>query len=169
MAIILGIDPGSRITGYGVIRAQGQTLQHIASGSIRVAGHEMPERLRRIFNELQSVVAAHTPEQVAIERVFMHVNPASALVLGHARGAAMVAVAEVNLPVAEYTARQVKQAVVGYGAADKVQVQQMVRFLLSLQALPEVDAADALAIAICHANTSSVSAYLTQAEPRRRR
>lgn len=150
---IIGIDPGSRIMGYGIIDAVGNKLQHIASGSVHVAKGEISERLRDIFFAVRDLVQKFSPTEAAIEEVFMHKNAQSALKLGQARGAALVALTEPgNIAIAEYSARQVKQAVVGFGAADKSQVQQMVKILLKLPSLPKPDEADALAIAICHAH-----------------
>jgi len=150
MAIILGIDPGSRITGYGVIRVEKSRHIYLTSGSLHIKGETIPEKLKHIHQGLQKVIQTYQPVEAAIEQVFMHQNAGSALKLGQARGAAIVAMD--NIPVAEYSARQIKQAVVGHGAAKKEQVQHMVRALLNLSGMPEFDAADALAIAICHAN-----------------
>ena len=122
MTIILGIDPGSRITGYGVIQLQGTKQQYLTSGCIRTQAKEIPLRLQQIFLSLQEIIQIYNPTEVAIEQVFMHINPASAIKLGPARGAAIVAAA-ISLPVAEYSARQIKQAVEGYGPAKKDQVQ----------------------------------------------
>ncbi len=150
-AIILGIDPGSCVTGYGLIHIEGSQLKYLDSGCIKVVNTVFSERLEKIFTGLQNLVQRYTPNEVAIEQVFMHVNPNAALKLGQARGAALVAAALAKLTICEYSARQVKQSVVGYGAASKQQVQHMVRVLLNLNRTPQVDAADALAIAICHA------------------
>lgn len=155
MTIILGIDPGSRVTGYGVIREQQRRLYYIDSGCIRSPDGTLPERLLQIFNGICVLMEKYTPTEVAIEEVFMHKNASSALKLGHARGVAMVACASHRVAVSEYSAREVKQTVVGYGAADKIQVQHMVVNLLSLSATPQADAADALAIAICHSHMRS--------------
>lgn len=152
MAIILGVDPGSRITGYGVIRADGRHIEYIDSGCIRVGEKLMAERLQTIFQSLATLIGEYRPEEFAIEQVFMARNPDSALKLGQARGAAIVSAANSGLAVHEYSARQVKQAVVGKGGADKSQVQHMVQVLLSLSRKPQADAADALAIAMCHAH-----------------
>lgn len=149
---IVGIDPGSRITGYGIIQVQGNRYSHIASGIIKTGNHEPAARLQLIYRGLCEILSAHSPTHAAIEQVFMQHNVRSALVLGQARGAALVALAEHNLLIHEYTARQVKQGVVGYGNADKQQIQHMIRALLNLQHTPTVDAADALAIALCHAH-----------------
>ncbi|MBU2955534.1 crossover junction endodeoxyribonuclease RuvC [Marinobacter sp. F3R08] len=154
MAIILGVDPGSRITGYGVIRVEGRHIEYIDSGCIRVGEKPMAERLQNIFQSLATLIGEYRPEEFAIEQVFMARNPDSALKLGQARGAAIVSAANSGLAVHEYSARQVKQAVVGKGGADKSQVQHMVQVLLSLPRKPQADAADALAIAMCHAHMS---------------
>ncbi len=151
--IILGIDPGSRITGYGLIARKHGKLCYVASGCIRVGTKELPERLNNIFIGVGDIIRQFKPQQFAIEQVFMAKNPDSALKLGQARGAAIVAAAQAELPVAEYSARQIKQAVVGKGGADKTQVQHMVRHLLQLPGTPQADAADALAVALCHAHT----------------
>jgi crossover junction endodeoxyribonuclease RuvC len=150
---ILGIDPGLRVTGFGVIERTGQRLAYVASGRIRSpAGASLPDRLGVILASLGEVIAAHRPAQVALEKVFVNVNPESTLALGQARGAAICAAVAARLPVAEYSALQVKQAVVGNGHARKEQVQEMVRRLLALPGVPAADAADALACAICHAH-----------------
>jgi crossover junction endodeoxyribonuclease RuvC len=149
---ILGIDPGLRITGFGVLDKAGQQLHYVASGCIKTPDGELPERLKAILNSLGEVIAQHRPDQIAVEKVFVNVNPQTTLLLGQARGAAICAAVLANLPVAEYTALQVKQAVVGNGHADKEQVQQMVQRLLKLSGTPGPDAADALACAICHAH-----------------
>ncbi|MGE0358573.1 MAG: crossover junction endodeoxyribonuclease RuvC [Burkholderiales bacterium] len=150
---ILGIDPGLRVTGFGVIGREGQTLAYVTSGCIRTpAGEDLPRRIRVILDGLAEVIATHRPQHVAIEKVFVNVNPQSTLLLGQARGAALSAAVLADLPVAEYTALQVKQAVVGKGNAHKEQVQEMVKRLLRLSGSPAADAADALACAICHAH-----------------
>ncbi len=153
MTMILGIDPGSRKTGFGVINTLGSKSEYVASGVIHVAELSFPERLKTIYQSLQVVIEAHCPEVMVVEQVFMAKNPNSALKLGQARGAAITAGAVANLQVEEYSARQIKQAVVGMGAASKVQVQQMVKHLLKLDGTPKEDAADALAGALCHAHT----------------
>jgi crossover junction endodeoxyribonuclease RuvC len=147
---ILGIDPGLRVTGFGVLEICGQKLTYITSGRIRTAEKgELPERIRTILEGLSQVIAEIKPQQVAVEKVFVNVNPQST---GQARGAAICAAVISALPVSEYTALQVKQAVVGNGHARKEQVQEMVRRLLRLPGDPSADAADALACAICHAH-----------------
>jgi crossover junction endodeoxyribonuclease RuvC len=150
---ILGIDPGSRVTGYGVIATNGQELGFVACGTIRTAATpDFSERLLTIFRDLCEVISTHGPEVAAVEEVFVDRNPRAALKLGQARGAAVVAALHNGLGVFDYTARKVKQAVAGYGQAEKSQVQHMVRALLELDAIPSNDAADALAVAICHAH-----------------
>lgn len=153
MSVILGIDPGSRLTGYGVIRQIGGKFEYIASGCIRMTSTEMPDRLKQIFDGVSQIINQTQPTVFAIEQVFMARNPDSALKLGQARGAAIVAAKFVGLDVFEYSARQVKQSVVGTGAADKLQVQHMVKSLLKLPGNPQADAADALAVALCHGHT----------------
>jgi crossover junction endodeoxyribonuclease RuvC len=150
---VLGIDPGSRITGYGVIDIDGSRLRYVASGSIRTTQGEFPERLGEIYDGVLVLIQTHAPQEVAVEEVFLARNANSALKLGQARGAALAAVVSNGLQVNEYAARRVKQAVTGTGGATKQQVQHMVRVLLNLEAAPAGDAADALAIAICHINT----------------
>lgn len=153
MERIIGIDPGSRITGYGVIDADLGRLHFVACGVVKTTPKfPFSHRLNEIFEGINEVVQLHGPVIAAIEDVFLAANPRSALKLGHARGAAVVAAMQNGLSVYDYSARVVKQAVVGYGQADKVQVQHMVRVLLSLSRAPSTDAADALAVAICHAN-----------------
>ena len=154
MSLIIGIDPGSRLTGYGIIEKDGQKLKFIDAVTIRTETTEMPERLKRIFAGIERIVKFHGPTEAAVEQVFMAKNPDSALKLGQARGAAIAALVNLDLQVAEYSARQIKQSVVGYGAADKEQVQMMVMRLLNLSIKPQQDAADALAAAICHAHAS---------------
>ena len=149
---ILGIDPGSRLTGYGIIDSSGRDFQYITSGCIRIAADYFPDRLQQIFNGLIQVVDLYQPDVMAIEQVFMHKNADSALKLGQARGAAICAVQSKGLPVFEYAARQVKQAIVGKGNADKHQVQHMVKILLSIHGTLQLDASDALALALSHAH-----------------
>jgi crossover junction endodeoxyribonuclease RuvC len=150
---ILGIDPGLRVTGFGVLEKCGQKLVYVTSGCIRTNEKaELPERIRTILEGLSQLIAELRPHQVAVEKVFVNVNPQSTLLLGQARGAAICAAVIGSLPVSEYTALQVKQAVVGNGHAHKDQVQEMVRRLLQLPGEPSPDAADALACAICHAH-----------------
>jgi len=149
---ILGIDPGLRVTGFGVVEKTGQHLQYVTSGCIRTPDGELPQRLKSILDGLTEVISTYQPAQVAVEKVFVNVNPQTTLLLGQARGAAICAAVLQDLPVSEYTALQVKQAVVGNGHAKKEQVQEMVKRLLKLDGTPQPDAADALACAICHAH-----------------
>jgi crossover junction endodeoxyribonuclease RuvC len=149
---ILGIDPGLRVTGFGLIVCSGGRLHYVVSGCVRNTEGDLPDRLKNIVRDIGSVIVTHRPTEVAIEKVFVNVNPQSTLLLGQARGAAISAAVLAELPVAEYTALQIKQAVVGHGKAAKEQVQEMVRRLLSLSSAPSPDAADALACAICHAH-----------------
>lgn len=150
---ILGIDPGLRVTGFGIIDRSGQKLAYVSSGCIKTDDSlSLPERIKTILDGIGEVVDAHRPHQAAVEKVFVNVNPQSTLLLGQARGAAIAALVGRGLPVAEYTALQVKQAVVGHGKAAKEQVQAMVVRLLSLSGSPSADAADALAVAISHAH-----------------
>ncbi len=153
MTIILGIDPGSNITGFGIIEAVKNRYRYIASGAIRTSKNLPANQLQQIFSGIVDLVNTYHPEEIAIEQVFMHANVNSALKLGQARGVAIVAASQKNAKVAEYSARQVKQAVVGYGNAEKAQVAQMVKMLLKLTNKLQADEADALAIAICHANS----------------
>jgi crossover junction endodeoxyribonuclease RuvC len=154
---ILGIDPGSRATGYGVIAKKGIRLYYVTCGVIRLSNkYSFSERLKIIFDGLCEVIANYKPTVAAVEDVFVAANPRTALKLGHARGVAVLAALHNGLPVYDYTPRMVKQAVVGYGNADKHQVQQMVRVLLQLSAAPSADAADALAVAMCHANQTVI-------------
>jgi crossover junction endodeoxyribonuclease RuvC len=150
---ILGIDPGLRVTGFGVIEKHGNQLIYVASGCIKSNARQLlPERIGTLFTGIREVIQTYQPNQAAIEKVFVNVNPQSTLLLGQARGAAISALVQNGLPVAEYTALQVKQAVVGQGKAAKEQVQAMVIRLLNLAGAPAADAADALACAICHAH-----------------
>ncbi|MCX7672809.1 MAG: crossover junction endodeoxyribonuclease RuvC [Thiobacillaceae bacterium] len=149
---ILGLDPGLRVTGYGVIDKRGQRLSYVASGVIRTGEGELAERIRRLFSGVQEIVARYAPQAAAVEKVFVNANPQSTLALGQARGAAIAALTHAGQSVHEYTALQVKQAVVGNGHADKRQVVHMVMRLLALPGEPSADAADALACAICHAH-----------------
>lgn len=149
---VLGIDPGSTITGYGVVEARGAGLCHIASDAVRLPRAGIDERLLLIFEKIREAVQYHRPDAIAVEKVFIARNARSALTLGQARGAALVACGRLGGPVHEYSALEVKQAVVGRGRADKLQVQHMVRVLLALRETPQADAADALACAICHIN-----------------
>ena len=152
MTLILGIDPGSRITGYGIIRDTGRGCEYVASGCIRTGSGELPERLNAVFAGVSEIIQTYQPVIMGIEQVFMARNADSALKLGQARGAAIVAGAQAGLAVSEYSATQVKSAIVGSGRAAKEQVQIMVMHLLKLSKKPQIDASDALAIALCHAH-----------------
>ncbi len=163
---ILGIDPGLRTTGFGLIDVDGQTLSYVASGTISTTGLEtkqLPQRLKVLFDGINEVVSRYQPDSASVEIVFVNVNPQSTLLLGQARGACLTALISSNLQVAEYTALQMKQAVVGYGRAQKNQVQEMVKRLLKLPGLPGPDAADALGMAITHAHAGKALARLAQA------
>ncbi|MFS1422704.1 crossover junction endodeoxyribonuclease RuvC [Shewanella sp. 10N.286.48.B5] len=153
MTTILGIDPGSRITGYGVIKCQGRQQLYLGSGCIRTSADDLPTRLKQVFDGITEIIKQYQPDQFAIERVFMAKNADSALKLGQARGVAIVAAMNANLPVAEYSATQIKSAVVGTGRAQKAQVQHMIQQIFKLPAAPQADAADALGVAICHYHT----------------
>jgi crossover junction endodeoxyribonuclease RuvC len=164
---ILGIDPGLRTTGFGVIDVAGSELAYVASGTISTTHLEkgrLPERLKVLFDGLVEVSTRYQPDCASVEIVFVNVNPQSTLLLGQARGACITALVSRQLPVAEYTALQMKQAMVGYGRADKTQVQEMVRRLLALPGLPGPDAADALGLAITHAHAAKAMARLAQAD-----
>jgi crossover junction endodeoxyribonuclease RuvC len=152
--IILGIDPGSRITGYGLINANGNEQKYLTSGSIVVTKEIFPANLREIFIALRDIMQQYAPTEVSIEKIFVHANVNSALKLGQARGAALAAISSHNSEIilAEYSPRQIKQAIVGFGGAVKQQMQHMIKILLRLEHDPKEDEADALAIALCHAN-----------------
>lgn len=148
---ILGIDPGSRITGYGIVEQSGQhPPQCLVGGCLRLKAQELPNKLAELFVGIQEIVRTYQPTELAIEQVFVHKNVRSALVLGHARGVAIAAVMTLNIPVFEYAPRQIKLAVTGTGNAEKSQIQQMMKILLRLEAVPQTDCADALAVALCH-------------------
>ena len=149
---ILGVDPGSRVTGWGLIEARGAKLSHIAHGCIKTGDGELPERLLAIHRGLQGAIVEHLPTEIAVEEVFVRINIASSLVLGQARGIALLAGAQAGLAFAEYAPAQITRALVGSGRAEKAQIQHMVRLLLGLSGALAADAADALAIAICHAH-----------------
>ncbi|HEX4859054.1 MAG TPA: crossover junction endodeoxyribonuclease RuvC [Usitatibacteraceae bacterium] len=159
---ILGIDPGLRVTGYGVIVKDGSALSYVSCGCIKSLEGELPDRIKAIFSGVREVIARFRPGEVAVEKVFVNVNPQSTLLLGQARGAAISAAVSTDLTVAEYTALQVKQAVVGNGHAKKEQVQEMVKRLLKLPGYPSPDAADALACAICHAHGGQLGGVTTR-------
>jgi len=160
---ILGIDPGSRITGYGIIDFHKNHARHVASGCIHVRGSDLSARLCAIFDGIATLVDSEAPAELAVEQVFFHRNAASALKLGQARGAALMAGVTRGLPLYEYSPNQVKQAVTGRGHAQKDQVQHMIKMLLGLRELPASDAADALAVAICHGHTSQTRARMENA------
>lgn len=157
MTIIVGIDPGSRRTGYGVIEIIGNRYHYHASGYLDLTVYPTMERLRQVYLGIKTVIDLYKPNEAAIEQVFMHENPSSALKLGQARGAAMVAF---EIPISEYAARVIKKSVVGTGAAKKEQVQYMVARLLNLKGKLQADAADALAVALCHANMRRLAHHL---------
>ena len=160
---ILGIDPGSRVTGYGIVETQGNRLRHIDNGIITTNPNTpLALRLKAIYDGVAQVIALHQPTAVAVEQIFLAKNPQAALVLGHARGTAMVAAVNAGLEVHEYTALQVKCAVVGYGRAGKDQVQQMVKVILHLPEISQEDAADALGVAICHAHSHPLNQTISR-------
>ena len=151
---ILGVDPGSRLTGYGLVEATGADVRFLDCGLIQTGGEEFALRLKRIFDDIGRIIARHAPHEFAIEKVFVHRNVTSALKLGQARGAALLAAATRELEVFEYSPNEIKQAVTGRGHAGKEQIQHMIRILLKLKEAPAADAADALAVAVCHAHVS---------------
>jgi len=163
MRRILGIDPGSRVTGYGIIESDGRQSRHLVSGCIRMAQKSFPERLGDIFSGIDQLVTEFSPQEMAIEQVFMSKNAASALKLGQARGAAICACVVAGIEVFEYAPRAVKQSVVGSGAADKDQVQHMVKRILNLSEKLAEDQSDALAIALSHAHSSVVAQLVNSA------
>ncbi|MDH5785971.1 MAG: crossover junction endodeoxyribonuclease RuvC [Chromatiales bacterium] len=160
MTRILGIDPGSRITGFGIIERANGRLHYVESGCIRAGDGEFASRLKTIFDGVSDIIELYAPDEVAIEQVFMHRNPDSALKLGQARGAAICAVMSRELTLSEYTPSEIKKATVGKGNASKEQVQHMVQALLKLPGMPQADAADALAVALCHNHTSQTLRHL---------
>jgi crossover junction endodeoxyribonuclease RuvC len=168
MALILGIDPGSQKTGFGIISHQDGKSEYVTSGIIRLPRLELPERLKIIFDSVTEILEQHCPQQLAIEEVFMARDAKAAIKLGQARGAAIVACVNQSMPVYEYSAKTIKQSVVGTGNADKHQVQHMVKTLLKLPAAPAEDAADALAAALCHAHTHESMIKLAGARTTRR-
>jgi crossover junction endodeoxyribonuclease RuvC len=161
---ILGIDPGSLFTGYGVIDSEGQSVKHVASGCIHTAGGEFTARLRVIFSGVAGLVEEFSPLELVVEKAFVHKNADSALKLGQARAAAICATLEHNLPVYEYTPREVKLALTGKGSAGKEQVQHMVKVVLGLQGRMQADSADALAVAICHAHSRALRLKLVMGQ-----
>src|SRR5690606_31130785 len=172
---ILGIDPGLQTTGFGVIEREGQQLRYVASGTIRTTRTEgvelgnLPARLKILYEGISEVVSRYEPDMAAIEIVFVNVNPQSTLLLGQARGAALTALVTKDLPVAEYTALQMKKAITGHGRAAKSQIQEMVKRMLQLPGLPGTDAADALGLAITHAHASALMQQLSQSATLQRR
>ena len=160
MSIILGIDPGSRVTGYGLIECSGNTIGYVASGVIRLQQTDMVARLDQLYTSLGELLVMHSPTEAAVEKVFVGKSADSALKLGQARGVAMLALARADLAIAEYAPRAIKQAVTGSGAADKRQVCDMVMRNLSLSGMPSSDASDALAIALCHAYSANFQRVL---------
>ena len=168
---ILGIDPGLQIAGFGVIDVDGQTLRYVASGTIKTTHMDranLPARLKVLFDGVREVVERYQPDSSSVEIVFVNVNPQATLLLGQARGACVTALVSCDLPVAEYTALQLKKAIAGYGKAGKAEMQQMVMRLLKLPALPGKDAADALGLAITHAHAGRSAAMLAAAAALRR-
>jgi len=162
--LVLGIDPGTAITGYGLVKGEGDDLTLVAYGAITTSSDwPLPERLQRIYRELKAVIEDQQPTAVAVEELFFSKNVRTALSVGQARGVALLAAANAGLPIHEYTPLQVKQAIAGYGRATKDQVQQMVRMLLDLDSVPQPDdAADAIAIAICHIHSAKLTAILRE-------
>lgn len=159
--LVLGVDPGSRLTGYGLVEFTGNRLRHVAHGAIKTdTGASFSARLAEIFRGLTQVISDFTPGEMAVENIFNAKNSQAALKLGHARGVALLAGELAGLPVHEYSATQVKMAVVGYGRAEKVQVQEMIKRLLALPKCAPADASDALAVAICHGRTRTTNAAL---------
>ena len=158
---ILGIDPGSRLTGFGVLDFDADNATYVASGTVQSADGELPDRLKLIFESISQIVSQYQPDVGAIESVFVHRNPGSALKLGHARSAALCATFESDVAVFEYAPREIKLAVVGTGSASKRQVQHMVVSLLHLDGEPSADAADALATALCHGHQRRLNARLS--------
>ena len=162
--LVLGIDPGTAITGYGLVKGEGDDLTLVAYGAITTSSDRpLPERLQRIYRELTALIEDRQPTTVAVEELFFSKNVRTALSVGQARGVALLAAANAGLPIHEYTPLQVKQAIAGYGRATKNQVQQMVRMLLALDSVPQPDdAADAIAVAICHIHSAKLTAMLRE-------
>ncbi len=169
MSRLLGIDPGSRQTGFGIVETRERRIVYVASGCIRPHGEELPPRLGEIFENLGSLIETYRPEAVALEKVFVHKNVDSALKLGQARGAALAAVVTRGLPVHEYAPNAIKQAIVGRGHADKAQIQHMVKVLLNLTQSPQADAADALAVALCHVHHQQYGLDMPRSKTPKRR
>lgn len=164
--LVLGIDPGTAITGYGIVRCERQALEHVTYGVITTsADWPLPLRLQHLYRELRTLIGKHNPTEAAVEQLFFARNVRTALSVGHARGVILLAVADAGLSSHTYTPLQVKKAITGYGRATKEQMQQMVRLLLRLESPPQPDdAADALAVAICHAHSASLAARLSNGE-----
>lgn len=160
----MGIDPGSRITGFALIDSDGQRSRHVHSGCIKLGKGELPERLGLIYTELAALIRDYSPTQMAIENVFVSKNPSSALKLGQARGAAICAGVVQQLVVSEYSPREVKQAIVGKGSADKIQIQHMTKILLNIREELQADQADALGVALCHAHVSAFQKKIKYSE-----
>lgn len=163
---ILGIDPGSRITGYGLVVVSGGSVSYLASGCIRTGQQDFNSRLKIIYRDTAEILDTHEPDEIAIERVFVHKNADSALKLGHARAAAICGTFGRSLPISEYAPREIKQAVTGSGGAEKIQVQQMVMRILGLEGKIQSDAGDALAVAICHAHMRKIKSLTEGAATR---
>ena len=169
---ILGIDPGLRTTGFGVLDVEGAALRYVASGVIQTSSEaqgDLPARLKVLFDGIGELIARYQPDAAAVEIVFVNVNPQATLLLGQARGACLATLVGCQLPVAEYTALQMKKAVAGHGRASKAQIQEMARRLLNLNGLPGTDAADALGLAITHAHARGTMLQLAKATPLQRR
>jgi crossover junction endodeoxyribonuclease RuvC len=162
--LVLGIDPGTAITGYGLVKGEDDDLTLVAYGAITTSSDQpLPERLQRIYEELTALIEERQPAAVAVEELFFSKNVRTALSVGQARGVVLLAAANAGLPIHEYTPLQVKQAITGYGRATKDQVQQMVRILLALDSVPQPDdAADAIAVAICHIHSAKLTAMLRE-------
>lgn len=158
--LVLGIDPGSRVTGYGLVKKSATAMSYIASGCIRLSNDTLAARLYQLHAAMTQLINQYQPDVVAIEKVFMHKNFDSVMKLGQARGVLILAAAAITKDIFEYSPREVKQAVVGYGAAEKAQIQAMVASILKLSTAPQQDAADALAIAICHINQHKLAAMI---------
>jgi crossover junction endodeoxyribonuclease RuvC len=164
--LILGIDPGTAITGYGLVREDEQGLTLVEYGVLTTpSGQPLPKRLQAIYQGLSDLIREHRPEAAAVEELFFSRNVRTALSVGHARGVTLLALADAGLPIYEYKPLEVKQAIAGYGAADKQQVQEMVRMLLDLDNVPQPDdAADAIAVAVCHIHSASMTALIAKAK-----
>ena len=162
---ILGIDPGSRLTGFGIVDFDGDKVKYVSSGTIQSIDGGFVNRLKEIFKSINKITKTYSPDIVVVESVFMHKNPSSALKLGHARSAAICATFSNNVEIYEYTPREIKKAITGSGAATKDQVQHMIINILNLDGAPAIDASDALAVAICHGHQSRIQGYLGISKP----